>query len=130
MTTNKKRAVVASAILALSLGVGITARQVAINSTHNAPLSDASWNNVMTFNNLFPDNPTVTNHTVNEESIVVRIEHSIDGQQVTNEVTIAPGESKQMGLVPARLGLQGNYTVQAKIISDTEQHTNYLISVD
>jgi len=130
MTIDKKRAIAASTILALGLGVGITASQVAINSTHYAPLSDASWNNVMTFNNLFPDNPTVTNHMVNEESIVIRIEHSIDGQQVTNEVTIAPGESKQMGLVPARFGLQGDYTVQAKIISDTEQNANYLISVD
>jgi len=130
MMKDKKRTVVASAFLALGLGAGITASQVAINSTHNAPLSDASWNNVMTFNNLFPDNPTVTNHMVNEESIVVRIEHSIDGQQVTNEVTIAPGESKKMGMVPAKFGLQGNYTVQAKIISDAEQNANFLISVD
>ena len=95
-----------------------------INYTGNTFLHPGLWLTVTTSNNLFPDSPMVTNHSVNPGAISVRIVSALTHDVICSEMLLGRGDSGRTCRIPA---LSGEYAVQAMAMTTS---ANYLISVD
>lgn len=86
-------------------------------------LYTSSWSNLTSYNNLFPDSPTVTNHVNNPGPIIVRV-YSSKGAVIGSEKTIQPGESVVLDRIPA---FSGSCSFQAKAVN---YNGTYSIDID
>lgn len=93
--------------------------QPRVNWTGKARLSTNAYYNVTSSNNIFRDEPKVTNHAGNPGKIKVRIINS-KGEQVGKAKEIDTGKSVKMDKIPA---LSGTYTLQAKTLDESGSYT-------
>lgn len=96
---------------------------IMVNWTGTTYVSQSSWVNITSSNNLFPDSPLVTNHISNPGRLKVRIINS-NGAQVGQVKYVSVGQSVRMDQIPA---FSGTYTLQA-----IAEYTagSYTISID
>lgn len=87
-----------------------------------ANLVKGKYMNITSSNNIFPDQPTVTNDEGNPGDVTFRIKNE-KGEIVGTAKTAKPGKSVKMDKIPA---FSGDYTLQGKATVDGE----YTISID
>lgn len=95
-----------------------------VNWSGTAYISDASYTNVTSSNNLFNDRPEVTNNAGNSGTLSFRIINS-KGEIVGSSKSCAVGSSVRMDEIPFN---SGTYTLQAK--AGSGKAGNYSIKID
>ncbi len=95
-----------------------------VNWSGSAYISDASYTNVTSSNNLFNDRPEVTNSAGNSGTLSFRIVN-YKGEIVGSAKSCAVGSSVKMDEIPFN---SGTYTLQAK--AATGKAGNYSIKID
>lgn len=76
-------------------------------------LTITAWSNLTSYNNLFADSPTVTNHANSDGDLKVRVIDG-NGNVIVSETTVPAGESVTLAKIPAT---SGKCTFQAKAIT-------------
>lgn len=99
-------------------------RQRRVFWTGTAYVSDVAYTNITSSNNLFSDNPKVTNGAGNDGKLSFRIVNK-DGEPIGRAKDCNSGYSVTMDTIPFN---SGTYTLQAK--AESNKAGNYYITID
>lgn len=81
-----------------------------INWSGSAYLTANVYSNIVTSNNVFPDNPKVINDANNPGTVLIRVKSST-GEIIGNVKRVAPGQSVTLDTIPA---MSGTYVIQGQ----------------
>lgn len=81
-----------------------------INWSGSAYLTANVYSNIVTSNNVFPDNPKVISDANNPGTVLIRVKSST-GKIIGNVKRVAPGQSVTLDTIPA---MSGTYVIQGQ----------------